>query len=200
MWAISLQVSKQTYNLSILVELFPRIYELMLSDRSSILDNEKTKLSFNNYVFKNNFCTKIIKSINNHYVKQFPPLSILRVWAIPYMLFFYRGVYPLPKKTEEGYQVYISRFLDSNPDKFNFLNYTKMFFNISDVRMKTEEKIPPGDIPIFDMSGFTFRHLMNLIFSPALVKKYMKITQVSLHYHFFNEITWWYRLILFINY
>lgn len=87
------------------------------------------------------------------------------------------GVYPLPKKTEEGYQVYISRFLDSNPDKFNFLNYTKMFFNISDVRMKTEEKIPPGDIPIFDMSGFTFRHLMNLIFSPALVKKYMKITQ-----------------------
>lgn len=56
-----------------------------------------------------------------------------------------------------------------------------MFFNISDVRMKVEEKIPTGDIPIFDMTGFTFKHLMKLVFSPGLVKKYMRITQVSFY-------------------
>lgn len=144
--------------------------------------------------------TSFIERLLNRWIIT-TPLPILRVWATLYMFFFffsYRGVYPLPKKTEEGYQVYITHLLDSNPDKFNVLDYIKMFFNISDVRMKTEEKIPPGDIPIFDMSGFTFRHLMKLIFSPALVKKYMRITQVSLHYYFFNEITSWYRLILFI--
>lgn len=55
-----------------------------------------------------------------------------------------------------------------------------MFFNISDVRMKTEEKIPKGDIPVFDMSGFTLKHLWKLIFSLSLFKKYMKFTQVGI--------------------
>lgn len=49
---------------------------------------------------------------------------------------------------------------------------------MSDVRMKTEEKIPIGDIPIFDMTGFTLKHLMKMILSLASVKKYMRITQV----------------------
>ncbi|XKL68785.1 hypothetical protein PGB90_006554 [Kerria lacca] len=88
-----------------------------------------------------------------------------------------RCVFPLPKKTDEGYQVYISHLLDSNVDKFDFLEYSKMFFNITDVRMKTEEKIPKGDIPIFDMTGFSLKHLMKLMFSLNLVKKYMRITQ-----------------------
>ncbi len=92
----------------------------------------------------------------------------------------FRCVFPLPRKTEEGYQVYISHLLDPNPDKFDFVEYAKMFFNISDVRMKIEEKIPRGDIPIFDMTGFTLKHLMKLFFSLNLVKKYMKITQVQI--------------------
>lgn len=87
-------------------------------------------------------------------------------------------VFPLPKKTAEGYQVYITHLADPNPDKFDFIDYAKMFFNVSDVRMKIEEKIPTGDIPIFDMSGFTFKHLMKLMLSLGAVKKYMRITQV----------------------
>lgn len=46
--------------------------------------------------------------------------------------------------------------------------------------MKIEEKIPTGDIPIFDMSGFTFKHLVKLMFSLSAVKKYMRITQVDI--------------------
>lgn len=86
-------------------------------------------------------------------------------------------VFPLPKKTNEGYQVYLTHLVDSNPDHFDFTNYAKMFFDMSDVRMKVEEKIPTGDVPIFDMSGFSLKHLMKLVFSLGLVKKYMKFTQ-----------------------
>lgn len=85
---------------------------------------------------------------------------------------------PLPKKTADGCQVYVNRLCDTDPDKFDFMAYSKMFFNISDVRMKTEDKIPTGDIPIFDMSGFTLKHMMKLMLSLALLKKYMRITQV----------------------
>ncbi|XP_065221363.1 alpha-tocopherol transfer protein-like [Planococcus citri] len=86
-------------------------------------------------------------------------------------------VFPMPKKTNEGYQVYITHLADSNPDKFDFISYSKMFFDVSDVRMKIEEKIPTGDIPIFDMTGFTLKHLMKLMFNLGSVKKYMRITQ-----------------------
>lgn len=96
-------------------------------------------------------------------------------------------VLPLPKKTADGCQVYVNRLCDTDPDKFDFMAYSKMFFNISDVRMKTEDKIPTGDIPIFDMSGFTLKHMMKLMLSLALLKKYMRITQEA-HPVYLKEI------------
>lgn len=92
---------------------------------------------------------------------------------------FRRNAYPLPKKTPEGYQVYFTRLEDTNSNKFEFLEYVKLFFLISDVRMKQDTKIPVGDVPIFDMTGFSFRHLMKLMLSMSYVKKYLKMTQVS---------------------
>lgn len=89
-----------------------------------------------------------------------------------------RDTVTLPKRTPEGYQVYIHRLADTNADKFDFLAYGKTFFIIIDSRFRQETDIPNGDIPVFDMAGFTFKHLTRLMGSLGAVKKYMRITQV----------------------
>lgn len=85
----------------------------------------------------------------------------------------------LPKRTPEGYQVYIHRLNDTDPEKFDFLAYGKTFFIILDSRFRQETTIPNGDIPVFDMAGFTFKHLTRLMSALGAVKKYMQITQDS---------------------
>nr|XP_018910063.1 PREDICTED: alpha-tocopherol transfer protein-like isoform X1 [Bemisia tabaci] len=83
---------------------------------------------------------------------------------------------PLPRRTKEGYQVYVTRLRDTNPDNFNLADYSKMFFMMHDTRMRTED-IPAGDVPILDMEGFSFKHLTKLIFNFGTLKKYLLYNQ-----------------------
>lgn len=54
-----------------------------------------------------------------------------------------------------------------------------MFFMVADVRMKTPDPngLTEGEIPIFDMAGFSVKHMTKLVLSTLRV--YMKYTQVS---------------------
>lgn len=83
---------------------------------------------------------------------------------------------PLPKLTKNNYKLFIYRLADSDPDKYNFTDSMKTFFMVSDVRMVTEKEFPDGEVPIFDMTGYTLRHLSKIVL--PVLKKYMLYTQV----------------------
>uniref|UniRef100_A0A8D8Q2R0 Alpha-tocopherol transfer protein-like n=1 Tax=Cacopsylla melanoneura TaxID=428564 RepID=A0A8D8Q2R0_9HEMI len=83
----------------------------------------------------------------------------------------------LPKRTKEGYQIYLHRLNETDPDKFDFLAYSKTFFILIDTRLKLETDIPAGDIPVFDMTGFTFKHMTRLMSVLGPLRRYMQITQ-----------------------
>lgn len=84
---------------------------------------------------------------------------------------------PLPTLTKENYKVFIYRLADTNADKFIFNDAVKTFLMVSDVRLIYEKDFPAGEVPIFDMAGFSLRHLTKILL-PTL-KKYMIYTQVS---------------------
>ncbi|CAH1407791.1 unnamed protein product [Nezara viridula] len=86
---------------------------------------------------------------------------------------------PLPQLTPEGYKCFMYKVADPNPEKFCFNDYVKNFFLVGDTRVKTETNIPKGEIVIFDMKGYSLRHLTKI---PLVsVRKYMQYTQ--LHFH-----------------
>ncbi|BES87247.1 CRAL/TRIO domain [Nesidiocoris tenuis] len=82
---------------------------------------------------------------------------------------------PLPQTTPEGYKVFLYRLADTDADKFHFNDYVKCFFLVGDTRIKTEQTIPKGEVIIFDMTGYTLKHLtrVNLL----SLRKYMQYTQ-----------------------
>lgn len=84
---------------------------------------------------------------------------------------------PLPKPTKENYKLFIYRLADCDPDKYNFIDSLKTFFMVSDVRMVTEKDILNGEVPIFDMHGFSLRHIAKVTL--PILKKYMIYTQVK---------------------
>lgn len=74
--------------------------------------------------------------------------------------------------------MFVFRLSDPDPDKFNYMDYLRAFFLIADTRIKTEKEFPTGEVPVFDMSGFSFRHLtkMNL----GALRKQMRYVQVCI--------------------
>ncbi|XP_035773009.1 alpha-tocopherol transfer protein-like [Anopheles albimanus] len=69
------------------------------------------------------------------------------------------------------------RLVDCDPDRFDFNDVIKTFFTIADLRM-IQPDVPMndgGDVPIFDMNGFTLRHLTKVVLSTLRV--YMRYTQ-----------------------
>ncbi|RZF38407.1 hypothetical protein LSTR_LSTR006533 [Laodelphax striatellus] len=84
-------------------------------------------------------------------------------------------IIPLPKTTPEGFKVFVYRLEDPDPDKFNHLDYVRTFFDIADTRIKTEKELPSGEVPIFDMTGFSLRHMTRL--SLPSLRKQMQYVQ-----------------------
>ncbi|KAH8420545.1 hypothetical protein KR009_011283 [Drosophila setifemur] len=84
---------------------------------------------------------------------------------------------PLPGLTPENNKLLFYRLIDFEADKFNFTAGIKMFFMVADCRFATEdeEKMSDGEIPIFDMAGYTLRHLTRT--SLGALRAYMKFAQ-----------------------
>lgn len=83
---------------------------------------------------------------------------------------------PLPKATPEGYKCFLYRLAEKDPDKFHFLDYVKTFFMVADTRVRLDPELGEGEVPIFDMTGYTLKHLTRLPL-PSL-RKYMQYSQV----------------------
>lgn len=82
---------------------------------------------------------------------------------------------PLPKPTASNYKLFVYRFADPDSDKFNMADAVKAFYMISDARMLHDTELPDGEVPIFDASGFSLRHLAKV--SLHLAKKYLVYSQ-----------------------
>lgn len=69
---------------------------------------------------------------------------------------------------------------ESLKQQFNFDDIIKTFFMVADYRFSKPDvhlpfQVNDGDIPVFDMTGFSYRHLTKLSFSTLRV--YMRFTQ-----------------------
>uniref|UniRef100_A0A1B6DYJ3 CRAL-TRIO domain-containing protein n=1 Tax=Clastoptera arizonana TaxID=38151 RepID=A0A1B6DYJ3_9HEMI len=82
---------------------------------------------------------------------------------------------PLPKRTAEGYRLFLYRLADTDPDKFSFVDYVKTFFMIGETRLRKETEKVEGEVPIFDMTGYSLRHLTRIPL--PLLRKYMQYSQ-----------------------
>ncbi|XP_068141236.1 alpha-tocopherol transfer protein [Drosophila tropicalis] len=84
---------------------------------------------------------------------------------------------PLPGLTPENNKLLFYRLIDFDADKFNFTAGIKVFFMVADCRFATENDGPlsDGEIPIFDMAGYTLRHLTKTVLGSLRV--YMKFVQ-----------------------
>ncbi|SPP77726.1 alpha-tocopherol transfer protein [Drosophila guanche] len=84
---------------------------------------------------------------------------------------------PLPGLTPENNKLLFYRLIDFDADKFNFTAGIKVFFMVADCRFATENdgRMSDGEIPIFDMAGYTLRHLTKTVLSSLRV--YMKFVQ-----------------------
>ncbi|KAH8289356.1 hypothetical protein KR054_004188 [Drosophila jambulina] len=84
---------------------------------------------------------------------------------------------PLPGLTPENDKLLFYRLVDFDADKFNFTAGIKVFFMVADCRFATEDKerLSDGEIPIFDMAGYTLRHLTKTALGALRV--YMKFVQ-----------------------
>ncbi|XP_066145477.1 alpha-tocopherol transfer protein-like [Euwallacea fornicatus] len=66
---------------------------------------------------------------------------------------------PMPKLGEANERIFIYRMNSSDVAKYDYVNSIKAFFILADIRMIVEETIPEGEIPIYDTSNFTLKHL-----------------------------------------
>lgn len=79
-------------------------------------------------------------------------------------------------RTPENNSVSIFRLVDSNPDKMDFNDVIKAFYMASDVRLVTTEEVwADGEVPVFDMTNVTLRHITKVVFSS--LRLFMKYSQ-----------------------
>lgn len=81
----------------------------------------------------------------------------------------------MPKLSAKKNKIFVYRIKNPDPEKYHFINALKAFFIFADVRMAIEETIPDGEVPIFDMTNFTLKHLTKV--NLQVLKKYMVYTQ-----------------------
>lgn len=93
-------------------------------------------------------------------------------------MFCFRDLVPLPELTPEGYSCFLLRFADPNPDKFDFLEVLKMFFMVGDIQIRSKEDLGTGLVPIFDMTGWSLKHITKIPLSS--IRKYMQYCQVNI--------------------
>jgi len=97
---------------------------------------------------------------------------------------------PLPNATKEGYRVVLSKLIDVDASKYNYVDAIKLFTMVTDLWLM-EDGLAEGHVIIIDMEGSTLAHLakVNLI----AMKKFMFYVQEALPvrlkaFHFINTV------------
>lgn len=88
-------------------------------------------------------------------------------------------LYDLPQKTSENHKVSIFRLANDDPRKFDFLHILRMASATLDGRFVRvdEGELINGDFMIFDLKGFSFKHLVKCASNLSLMSAYMKYGQ-----------------------
>lgn len=84
---------------------------------------------------------------------------------------------PLPKLTDDYGRVCVFKFLDTDPTKFNPIDFFKFNFTLADVRITHDRCL--GDQFIFDLAGTKLQHFMKI--SPMMLKQSQTIIDVSIY-------------------
>lgn len=100
---------------------------------------------------------------------------------------------PMPRNSPENHKITIFRLIDSDPEKYNYLDVCRMVITMMDVRFTTVDKneMIDGEIGIVDMSGFGLKHLWKAAACISLTRSYMKYVQEAAPFkiiknHFIN--------------
>lgn len=109
-----------------------------------------------------------------------------KVWLT--ILGFSRDLLPLQDVTPEGHRCFILRFADTDPDSFHFVDVLKTFFMVGDLQIRKDLDLSAGLVTIFDMTGWSFKHVPRLNLSAlgkciqyAQVRMFMLILGCFLH-------------------
>jgi hypothetical protein len=86
-------------------------------------------------------------------------------------------LFDLPQKTAEHHKISIFRLANKNPDEFDIVNIVRMASCSLDGRFvrQDEGELIDGDFMVFDMSGYTFKHLMKCASNLSLIRAYLKV-------------------------
>lgn len=88
-------------------------------------------------------------------------------------------ILPMPRNSPENHKISIFKFIDPDPEKYVFLDVSRMVVTMMDVRFTTVDKneLIDGEIGICDMKGFTWKHMWKAASNISIVKNYMKYVQ-----------------------
>uniref|UniRef100_A0A336LQI6 CSON012290 protein n=1 Tax=Culicoides sonorensis TaxID=179676 RepID=A0A336LQI6_CULSO len=85
---------------------------------------------------------------------------------------------PLPTLTpKNNYRMIFYRLRDTNEAKFDFTEAIKVFFMVADTRFAMDDTISSGDVPVFDMKGFSIKHMAKVFKAWSVLRIYMNFTQ-----------------------
>ncbi|XP_075155398.1 alpha-tocopherol transfer protein-like [Haematobia irritans] len=98
--------------------------------------------------------------------------------------FAYTDMVPLPGLTPENYRITLLRLINPDPNLMHHTEDTKAFLMVSDCRFSmpdVEEENGPllseGEVQIFDMRGYTMKHVARLSF--RTLRTYLKFLQLA---------------------
>lgn len=83
-------------------------------------------------------------------------------------------IVPLPQLTEDLYRVYIVKFLNNDPEKFDLMTNAKCLLNLYDIRLHYDSA--PGEIYIYDLADLRFGHVLKV--NPMTLKKIYTVMEV----------------------
>lgn len=103
-------------------------------------------------------------------------------------------IFPMPKNTPDNHKITISRLVDTDPDKYVYIDVIRSVVAMLDTRFVTVDdsnELIDGEIGINDMSGFGWYHFMKTVSNLSIMKKYMKYVQEAAPFkvvqnHFIN--------------
>ncbi|CAO1416038.1 unnamed protein product [Diamesa tonsa] len=128
---------------------------------------------------------KAKRLIELHYKMRFKNPNIFRHrdFAAPGIQHMLKVIDVVPILITGNHKMIITRLNDVNPDNFEYDNLVRSFFIGTDVFLRrTDDSLPnrihEGDIPIYDMSGYSLKHLTKITLST--MRSYMKFTQEAM--------------------
>lgn len=94
--------------------------------------------------------------------------SLIAIFILYFHLFYLRKI-----------TTFLNSLMVDKTLQYHFTEIIKVFFMVADIRLITPDQngLTDGEIPIFDMTGFSLRHLAKVVLSS--LRCYMKYTQVS---------------------